>query len=239
MSVKASSIYEGATYHAMHDEWHAPDGPGKARDIWPGMEDAISRRRSDSFTILEVGCGTGAVLDGLRALVREAYPDMSLRLAGLDISPIAIELGKERFPYLDLSVGDFLDCHEPVDAIVFCDVLEHLENPFEFLRHANVLSPVMILRQPLQGDLGIFRKTAYDDAIRSLGHIQFFNARSLDAIAAFTGWTPSVVELAAPWEMKTAREKPDALKAFLTKRARGMMSFLTSGFYINGSYIRR
>ncbi|WP_164940536.1 class I SAM-dependent methyltransferase [Bradyrhizobium zhanjiangense] len=239
----AESVYsEAGMYEELHPDWHAADGPGKALDIWIGLEDAVKQtiaQGNTAFSFCDIGCGTGAVSAAVASLLKERYPQLQVRAAGFDVAPYAISRGRHLFPDLDLRVQDLMTIDEHFDAVLFCDVFEHLENPFAFLRRAAEVGRFMIVRQPLQGDFGMFRGSAYENVISSLGHIQFFNVRSFTAIAKQAGWVQSRLELVAPWEMNTYKGgRPSLLKRTLASANREVASFLSSGFYLNGSFVR-
>jgi len=87
--------------------------------------------------LLDLGCGNGWFLLFLR--------DRFDRLTGIDASPVAIRLAKQKVPDADLRKGDL--AHEefpPADTILLLDVLEHMEKPVgkRVLRKAaNALCP--------------------------------------------------------------------------------------------------
>jgi 2-polyprenyl-3-methyl-5-hydroxy-6-metoxy-1,4-benzoquinol methylase len=73
--------------------------------------------------ILEVGCGTGSIVD---VLARQGC-----RVVGTDISNSAIDYGKKKYPDIDLKVGvaenlEFKD--RSFDIVLSFDVLEHLHD---------------------------------------------------------------------------------------------------------------
>jgi SAM-dependent methyltransferase len=70
--------------------------------------------------VLEVGCGTGAILDSLK-------PSYGL---GIDLSPEMITVARQKRPHLHFDVGDIehLSLKEPFDFIVMVDLVEHLSN---------------------------------------------------------------------------------------------------------------
>ncbi len=83
--------------------------------------------------VLELGCGTGSLLDRLR-------PSEGV---GVDFSPAMIEIARTRHPHLDFRVGDVehpidrLD-GPPFDAIILSDTigtLEDIQNTFAQLHH--------------------------------------------------------------------------------------------------------
>jgi SAM-dependent methyltransferase len=79
-------------------------------------------------SVLDVGCGTGALLDAVRPA----------RGVGVDLSPAMVRLARERFPRLQFRVGDAeaLDAGEVFDRVMMVDLLEHLGNPRSALASA-------------------------------------------------------------------------------------------------------
>ena len=80
----------------------------------------IERYHPTASSLLELGCGTGAVLSGLSAVGS---------LAGMDISPSMLDLARARLPGTELTQGDIssFDLGRRFDVIVCTyDVLNHL-----------------------------------------------------------------------------------------------------------------
>ena len=115
-------------------------------------------------------------------------------------------------------------------------MLEHLENPWEMLRLARKVSRFLIVRQPLLDNFGLFRHDKYFAQRQGLGHIAFFNYRSFLDMSDATGWTPSTVSLAAPWEMGVPGGVFLPAKKLLRKAAPMAASFLLEGFYAIGLF---
>jgi len=100
----------------------------EGQDTWrkyPSCFQKIASQVTLDDSVLDVGCGVGVLLDVLRPLCRE--------VAGLDISPKAIEILKSKgiqgkvgtLPILDFPDKSF-------DVVVATETLEHLDDP-EFL----------------------------------------------------------------------------------------------------------
>lgn len=148
-----------------------------------------------------------------------------------------VEEGARSHSEITLRVQDFLDFHDHVRVVIFSDVLEHLENPIQFMRHARAVADYLVVRQSLQGDLGVFRTNGCGAAIEKLGHIQYFSSRSFTALAGMTGWKAEHLQLVAPWDLRTQRAaRPPLLKRLLTRWQPEYASMLTSGFYLVGSF---
>jgi SAM-dependent methyltransferase len=88
---------------------------------------ATLRRYFPQFeSLLEVGCGNGFVLSGIRA----AFP--RTRLVGVDLFEQGLVIARERVPDADLRLVDAenLAFDERFDVVCAFDVLEHLDDDF-------------------------------------------------------------------------------------------------------------
>lgn len=132
--------------------------------------------------VLDAGCGTGGLL---RALRRE---ERGWRLAGVDLSPLACELTRERTGALVLegSVERMPFGASSYGAIVSCDVLCQVPNPAcaldEFRR---VLMPggVLVLTMPAFPWM-----YSYHD--RQVGNLRRYTRGGLADLLRGTGWRP-------------------------------------------------
>lgn len=85
--------------------------------------------------ILEAGCGTGWLSNELSSVGSAT---------GVDLSPASIELGKQRFPGVDLRCGDFLTMplDGPFELIVSADAIAHMYEQDKYVaRIAGLLAP--------------------------------------------------------------------------------------------------
>ena len=85
---------------------------------------ALRRYAPNARDVLEVGCGTGYVLQGLR----HTFP--SLRLTGLEPGADGVHIARERVPDADFVVADArqLTYEATFDAVCAFDVLEHIDD---------------------------------------------------------------------------------------------------------------
>jgi SAM-dependent methyltransferase len=104
---------------ACAEAWHFWFRARRKLVLW-----TLHRYFPDLHRVLEVGCGTGFVLDGLR----RSSPNLSL--AGCDIHPEALRGARRRVTGVGLFRADA--CRLPVrgafDAVMALDVIEHLDD---------------------------------------------------------------------------------------------------------------
>lgn len=150
-------------------------------------------------SILELGCGTGAVVGELheRELAEEYF--------GLDFSADAIKLMAKAYPAINGRVGDVTVNPNPFDRdsfdlLVLSHTVEHLEQPDIFLQSIHQLAfDHMIVEVPLE-DLffGKLKSVFTDRSSNSAGHVQFFNLNSFRALIKDAGFKIVDEHLYAP-----------------------------------------
>lgn len=227
--------YLDGDYAAKHPDWHLADAPGKARDLQPGLAALLPQLPNKKLRLAEIGAGVGGVLHEATKVIAEIDPSVQVEPTAFEVSPQAAAAAKKMFPQLDVRQKFFNSDDGPFDAVMFIDVLEHVENPWELLRHAKAAAPYMLVRQPLLGGFSTFRHDAYRSQRDTWGHIGFFNYRFFLDMAASTGWKPAKIDLLAPWELHPA--KPGKfIQRTVTRTNRLMASFFLSGFYLNGLF---
>lgn len=152
------------------------------------LSDAFVPRLRPGFKALDIGCGSGEFLAAAREIGCDAR--------GLDISAAAVSACRARGLIADKA--DFLGTipdEGPYDAITMWDVIEHLEDPYPFLRRArSLLRPdgFLFLKTPGIGSVSL----AFVSAIPRLAgavlgvpeHVQFFSKRSLSALLSRAGF---------------------------------------------------
>ena len=139
----------------------------------------IDQQELRPSNILEVGCGTGAVLAELqRRNVADSY-------YAIDYSSKAIEYVKTILPNVHAVVGDVADCTElfqkhAFDLVICAHVLEHLETPKRFLDSLSLLRWVNFIAEvPLENlFFGKIKGTFQNRGKHPAGHVQFFNRKN-------------------------------------------------------------
>jgi SAM-dependent methyltransferase len=162
-----------------------------AADKADSVEYLLQQANIPIQSLLEIGCGTGAIL---RELQRRS---VASELFGIDYSQSAIDYAKS------LSSGIHYDCGDVTtafslprnrfDAVVISHVLEHLEDPQGFLRALHHISfRVLVAEVPLEDLLAARIKNLFRDRrMNRAGHVQFFTAGAFVALLRSAGFTVS------------------------------------------------
>jgi SAM-dependent methyltransferase len=147
------------------------------------VETLLARHSLSAQTIMELGCGTGAVI---RECKRRG---LARRYIGVDYSPDAIAYLRTSAPEIeaiqaDINSPDF-SMAEAVDVVVLTHVIEHLDDPHEFLsgtlRKLNF--KYMVAEVPLEDLLASrLKNLVRDRRINTTGHVQFFAPSSFERL---------------------------------------------------------
>lgn len=168
MGERMQEVYISGAYLERNPDWHADESPWKARQILR----MLARHRMHPRTICEVGCGAGEVLRQLQASM-----DNGCEFWGYEISPVAFNLCRVKAnERLHFKLADFTrESVTPFDLILVLDVIEHLEDYFNFLRDIQPKATYKIFHVPL--DLSVqtvLRGNALIKRRDEYAHLHFF-----------------------------------------------------------------
>jgi SAM-dependent methyltransferase len=93
----------------------------------------IARRETSGFSLLDLGCGTGLLLDYLQA--RTDLPPIEYR--GIDVSPVIIAAARQQWPQHDFEVRDVITSPLP-DACVDYTIIDGVCTTKAELSHAEM-----------------------------------------------------------------------------------------------------
>lgn len=137
-------------------------------------------------TLVEIGCGDGALLSELSGLA--AVVD------GFELSPTAIELARKRgipgarrleaYDGARVPAGD-----GAYDLAVLSHVLEHVPEPAPLLAEAARVASHVLVEVPLEANRSAARAAKRAEAER-IGHLHAFDRAQVHALLAQTGLTP-------------------------------------------------
>ena len=232
----AVDLYKYGDYAARHPDWHLADAPTKADDLVSGLSAVLESWKNKQLRIADVGAGVGAVLMEVCDRLRTIQPDIKLDFVAFEISPQAVSKGRSLFPQLDFREKVLEASDGPFETILFVDVLEHVENPWDVLRVAAQVAEYLVVRQPLLENFSTFRHRNYRNQREEWGHIGYFSYYSFLDMAEACGWRPLKIQLLAPWELSGSKVRGSIVGRALLRTNRVMASHFLSGFYLNGAF---
>jgi SAM-dependent methyltransferase len=173
----------------QYSRWRALGAIGKADHVV-----ALSARGGLRPTsVLDVGCGDGALLSELRRR------DFAARLAGAEIAPAAVAIARAhpgidevvRFDGASLPFGE-----REFDLGVLSHVLEHVRDPSALLHETARVCAAVVVEVPLEDNVSARRSSRRAHA-EQVGHLQRLGRSQARAIVARAGLT-RVAELEDP-----------------------------------------
>ena len=170
------AVYENGTYWAAKMD---ADSVYKVRLVNELMRQ-VSCDWPAEPKIAEVGSGPGPFLLPFAESLRAS--GLAPVLAAFDISPSAIAEGRARSDARHLAiewhVGSAADMPAGWDYIFVMDVLEHLENPAQFLRDLTEKSSYVILHLPIEQSLAHMLMSRPRQSFETFAHLQFYSLES-------------------------------------------------------------
>jgi SAM-dependent methyltransferase len=169
--------------------WRALGARSKAAHAF----DLCSRAGLFPTTLVEIGCGDGALLAELSGLA--AVVD------GFELSPTAIELARKRgipgarrleaYDGTRVPAGD-----RTYDLAVLSHVLEHVPEPAPLLAEAARVASHVLVEVPLEANRSAARPAKRAEAER-IGHLHAFDRAQVHALLEQTGLNP-IADLSDP-----------------------------------------
>lgn len=160
--------YRDGEYLANNPTWHDEDSAWKVGHIVTILE----RNGLTPTTMCEIGCGGGGIVD----LLARQFSDT--KIAGYEISPQALANCRSRPPQDNLHFHDGSPFEEAAryDLTMAIDVVEHVEDPFAFVRSMAAISRWQLFHVPLDMNaLAVGRGWVIRDAREKIGHLHYFN----------------------------------------------------------------
>ena len=158
------SIYNDGRYFSKNPGWHENNAAWKASQVLS----LLSERSFRPTSIVDIGCGTGGVLE----VIAEALN--GTRLVGYDLSAQAIAM-VERSDRVELKVGTPHDVQEHYDLLLSLDVFEHVEDYLGFLRSLQPIADWFVFHIPLDISAQSVVREQPLLAVRStVGHLHYF-----------------------------------------------------------------
>lgn len=160
-------FYTEGAYANKNPNWDQEDSPWKAAQI----AKLLHAHGRQPKTIVEIGCGAGGVMISLK----NDYPGS--QMTGYDIAPDLVNIWNNSDSQdVDFVLGDYLDIDSSIpDLTLLIDVLEHLDNPFDFLERLKNKTNEIIVHFPLDlSSISVFRETPLLRVRDKVGHLHFY-----------------------------------------------------------------
>ncbi len=159
------SMYEDGRYAEQNPDWHGADAAWKA-----GQIAATLQRNAVTFTsCVEVGCGTGLVLEHLAELLPQAS------YSGYDISTAAPQFWKKRRKDIAFHDTDFTKTALKTDLLLLIDVFEHVPDYMGFLKALSSKSQWFVFHIPLEMHISGLLRDRHLHAREKVGHLHYFS----------------------------------------------------------------
>ncbi len=177
--------YLSGGYARHNSDWGLPDSNFKARRIAKILE----QNGIHPKTVCEVGCGSGEILVQLSAMMA----DKTCQFHGYELQPGAeVQFSKRRTKQVSLEVGDFFrqSAFDTFDVLLLMDVIEHVEDMFEFLRQLRQRSTYQVFHIPLDLSAQAILRDRLVSIRDQIGHIHYFTKKMALQTLRDLGYTP-------------------------------------------------
>lgn len=167
MKKSSDDLYISEEYFRNKPTWDEEDSVFKAEWVYK----LYKKNNLQPSDIVEVGCGAGGILKELSKL----DPGIK-KLTGFDISPHAINLAKSKEDgKIQFFNKDFTEENQKTNLLLVIDVIEHVDDYYNFLRKLLNKGDHFIFHIPL--DLccrTILKPHVLFGHRKSVGHIHYF-----------------------------------------------------------------
>jgi predicted RNA methylase len=177
-----ATMYTDSTYLHNNPNWHQEDAPFKANKIMQ-----VWRKHGGvANTVCEVGCGSGQIL------VQLAQQLPNAEFWGYDISPQAIKIAQQNeSARIHIALQDVTQ-NPPArvhDLVLVMDVIEHLDNYFDFIKKIAPLGRYTMFHIPLDMCMwSLFREAMLVESKQRIGHIHNFTEDFIKSVLTDYGY---------------------------------------------------
>lgn len=213
MKVSSNDLYVNGQYFKNNPDWDIADAKWKAGVIF----NLLQKNKIAVTEVIEVGCGAG------ENLVELLKRDNSIeKLSGYDISPQAFSLAQQRSSEKIEFYNEDITQKENItaDLMLVIDVVEHVDDYYDFLRKLKSKSKYFVFHIPLDISCRtVMKPHVMLQQRQSVGHIHYYTKELVEWALKDTGYeiidcvyTKPVVDV----------EPADSLKRFIKKMLRNI-----------------
>lgn len=188
------NFYTDGTYLLNNPTWDAEDVEWKIKKIVPLLKEFLSQTKPQR--ICDIGCGGGKLLSELAKL----YPQHTF--VGWDLSPDAAKFWNYGEKNISFHAGDIFKTaqEERFDLVLLIDVIEHVENPHQFLANVKSITKNCFFHVPLDlSSLSVLFDYKLIQVRRQVGHIHYFTKGLFLELLREAGLKPLQVSYSDSW----------------------------------------
>lgn len=177
----SDTIYTKGKYLNNNPTWHSEDSLWKSQKILT----IINKNNLKLNTICEIGCGSGEILNQLHETM-----DKNLIFTGFEISPQVYEICRHKQKIrLNFYLKNINEENSLYDLVLVIDVIEHIEDYFEFLRNIKQKGKYKLFHIPLDISVqSVLRTQRLIKGRQQVGHIHYFTKETALATLEDTGY---------------------------------------------------
>lgn len=160
-----TNFYTSGMYSKINPKWDTEDSYFKYTKI----KEIILKNNINFKDICEVGCGAAEILSQFKNEFKNT------NVYGYDIAHGLDKFWKEKKD-INLFNSNFLKTNnKKYDLIIFADVIEHLDSPFDYLDYSRKVSDYIVIYLPLDLSLrSLLNTKLLKKQIFNVGHINFY-----------------------------------------------------------------
>jgi 2-polyprenyl-3-methyl-5-hydroxy-6-metoxy-1,4-benzoquinol methylase len=163
-----ADLYSDGTYSNNNPNWHSEDSEWKSKEIFTMIEKNSLLPNS----IVEVGCGFGGILANIQSKLSNINSYVGYDVSGHAIENAKLKQENHKIKFIN---KDILKEDVFFDLLLCIDVVEHIENPYEFLRELKDKSNFKIFHFPLDMNaLAVARSGRMLEVKNTVGHINYY-----------------------------------------------------------------
>lgn len=174
-----NNIYNSGEYLKHNPTWGRGDSLWKVKEIFKTLPEGFLGENFSTrdIKVADIGCGGGGVIGNFAQMLKEKGYNVGSAV-GFDVTDTPLEMARKEWMDVEFVKGDIAHSGRYFDIGLLIDVVEHVENPDEFVRCAASNCRYLVFHIPLDDNYNFKVRRKYEYLVRTFGHIHYFNARS-------------------------------------------------------------
>ncbi len=172
------------------EDWELCEGPKQSEFFYKLAIKNLPRKvfynmKKENLSILDWGCAEG---DGTNLLFKK-FERKGAKVEGLDISDIAIEKAKRKYPYINFRDTPLENINDQFDVIFTSNTLEHFQEPYWVLRKLLMHTRFYLVglvpfqeQNPIAEHFYVFGRSSFPSKISDFALVYF---RVIDVVSKY------------------------------------------------------